>query len=104
MIKFMYLWLRKVMKIKKEDIKPRIAINEMHRPRIDKVLSFWSILLGLPVSQFGNPWYVKAKVNKVYENYDSYYGILRLGVRKSGILKHRTLSMIKILGNLGKSR
>ena len=102
MIKFMHLWLRKVMRIKKEDIKPRLAINEIHKPRIDKVLHFWSGLLELPVAHFGNPWYVKAKVSKVYENYDSYYGILRLGVRKSGLLKHRTLSLIKILGNFGK--
>ena len=98
MIKLMHLWLKKVMKVQKKDIKPRLAINEMHKPRIDKVLRFWSVLLGLPVSQFGNPWYVKVKVNKVYENYDSYYGILRLGVKKSGLLKHRTLSLIKKIG------
>lgn len=102
MIKLMYLWLKKIMKIQKENIKPRLAINEIHKPRIEAVLQFWSDLLGLPVSQFGNPWYSKVKVSKVYENYDSYYGILRLGVRKSGILKYRTLSLIKTLGNFGE--
>src|SRR3989338_7570120 len=55
MIKFMYIWLRKVMKIPKESMKPRLAINEIHKPRIDKVLRFWSDLLKLPVNQFGNP-------------------------------------------------
>lgn len=84
-----------------------IISNLMHlfhrnKQRIDKVLQFWSDLLELPVSQFANPWCIKAKVRKVYENYDSYYGIVRLGVRKSGVLKHKVLSLTHILGNLGK--
>src|SRR6185436_5700534 len=94
MIKFVYLWLTKYLKIQKGLIRPNISINEMHKPRIKKVLKFWAKLLGLPASQFGNPHYVKTVQKKVYENYNSYYGILRLKVRRSAQLRYKVLSLI----------
>ena len=97
MIMFMYEWLKRVMKISKEEMMPRLSINEIHRPRITAVVKFWSDLLRLPVGQFGNPWYIKAKVSKVYENYNTYYGILRLGVRNGTMLKYKVLSLIERL-------
>ena len=90
------------MKIKPEEIMPRISINEIHHPRISTVLKFWAELLSLPIAQFGNPWYIHAKVNKVYENYDSYYGILRLGIRNGTMLKYKMLSLIELLPRLVK--
>lgn len=98
MIKFMFNWLKIIMNIKDGEMKPRIAINIIHKPRINKVIKFWSDLLKLPESQFGNPWYVNTKIKKVYENHDSYYGILRLGVVRSGVIRHKMLSLIKNLG------
>lgn len=98
MIRFMHNWMVKIMGVKKEDIHPRLSINESHRHRIRKVLRYWSDLLNIPIKNFGNPWYVKVKHKKIYENHDDYYGVLRLGVRKSGILKYKMLSLIEILG------
>ena len=79
---------------------PRLSINEIHKPRVHKVLEFWSNLLELPVAQFGNPWYIKAKVHKVYDNYDTYYGILRLGMRDAAPFKYKMLALISLLSGI----
>ena len=84
-----------------KDFMPRISINEIHKPRIGKVLEFWSDLLGLPIEQFGNPWFIKTKVHKVYHNHEVYNGILRLGIRNAAPLSHKTLSFIELLSELG---
>lgn len=97
MIMFMYTWFQRIMGVKTEDFMPRIFINEIHRPRIDKVLKFWSNLLALPQEQFGNPFFVKTKQKKIYENYDSYYGILALKVRRGTHLKYRIVGLIDAL-------
>jgi len=98
-IKFMFRWFQKSMLVKKEDFMPRIFINDIHRSRIKKVLKFWSSFLNLPVSQFGNPVFLKRNPKKVYENYDNYYGVLALGVRKSVKLKYRILGLIDAIKN-----
>lgn len=99
-ILFMYEWFRVILKVKKEDFMPRIFINEMHKPRINKVLKFWSNLLELPIEQFGNPVLLKMKQKKVYDNYDDYYGVLSLKVRRSSELKYKILGLLKALKEL----
>ena len=90
----MYKWFNKIFSVKNEDFMPRIFINEIHRPRIKKVVEYWSSLLQLPTEQFGNQVFLKMKQKKVYENHDSYYGILSLKVRKSSKLKYEILGLI----------
>lgn len=100
MILFMLVVLRQL-GVKKEDIFCKIQINETHRKRIGKVLKFWQKLLDLPRTQFGKHSFVKSKAQKVYENYENYFGICRLGVRRSSILKYRMIGLIENL-KLGK--
>ncbi|NOY35928.1 MAG: hypothetical protein GXP44_03395 [bacterium] len=97
MILFMFKWLQEIMKVKKEEFMPRIFINEMHKPRAGKVLRFWSSLLKIPEKQFGNIIFLKMKQKKVYENYDSYFGVLALGARNSANLKYKVLGFIEAL-------
>ena len=99
MIFFVYKWLLGSKLVYKEDIKPRLSINIIHKPRIKKVLNFWSNLLELPVTQFGNVFYVKTSSKKVYSNHDDYYGVLRLGLRRSTNLKYRILALIDRMKN-----
>ncbi|MBU1046209.1 hypothetical protein KKH36_00305 [Patescibacteria group bacterium] len=96
-IVFMKRWFEVIFKIKEEEFMPRIFINEIHRPRIKKVLKFWSNLLELPIEQFGNPVFLKIKQKKVYENYDNYFGVLSLKIRKSTYLKYKVLGLLKAL-------
>ena len=97
MIKLMYRWFQEVMSVKKEEFMPCVFINEMHRPRITKVMNFWSSLLNLPKRQFSNPVFLKMKQKKVYENYDSYFGVLALRVSKGTNLKYKILGLIDAL-------
>lgn len=83
-----------VLGVDDRDIHCTVQINRIHQPRIDKVLRFWSHLLKLPRSSFGNPYYVDVMQHKVYENYDTYYGILRLRILKSSEQKYRMLGLI----------
>lgn len=99
MIKFMFRWFQKIILVRKEEFIPRIFINAIHKPRINKVFRFWSSLLKLPIKQFGSPIFLKKKPKKIYENYDSYYGVLALEIRKSTNLKYRMLGFIEALKN-----
>ena len=97
MIKLVADILVKEMKIGKERLAPRLSINFIHKPRLKEVLNFWSNLLGLPVSQFGNPVLIKAVPKKIYPNHDSYYGTIALKVKKSSELKYEIMGYINAL-------
>lgn len=97
MIQFMFKWFRDIMGIEPKEFMPRIFINEIHKPRINKVLRFWSSLLKLPIEQFGKPTFLKRKQQKIYENYNNYYGILTIRIRNSSKLKYRITGLIDAL-------
>lgn len=83
--------------VKHEDLCCTVQINEVHKPRIKQVLKFWQKLLELSDDQIGNPSFVRTKVQKVYDNYDTYFGICRLKVRRSTYLKYQVLGLIKAM-------
>jgi len=95
MILIMKLFLINVLNIPAKDIVCSIQINRVHEKRIDIVLSFWKKLLHLRNSQFRKPYYVNTKISKVYDNYENYYGICRLSVKRGMNLKYRMLGLIK---------
>ncbi len=80
-----------------EDIVCSVQINRIHEKRINVVLNFWKNLLILPEGQMRKPYFVNTKVNKVYENYDNYFGVCRLIVSKSSQLKYKMNALIKAL-------
>ena len=102
MVAFMAYWLEHIFGIKKEEFMPRIFINAIHEPRIRKVVRFWSDFLGVSVRQFGKPVLLKGRPKKIYENHEHYYGVLALGVRRSGNLKYRVLGLIDALKSAEK--
>lgn len=97
MIKFIYIWLVDIMKVSKLDIYGQVSINEIHRFREEKILNFWSNLLDLPRSQFVKTFFMKVSQKKVYSNHEEYYGVFRIGVRRSSYLKYKTLALIDLL-------
>jgi hypothetical protein len=92
----MFSWLQDFFDVMAEDISPYVAINEVHAPRIGKVVLFWSNLLGFPTSQF-HTTFIHSKHQKVYENHDTYYGVLSLGIKKSTFIKYKVLALIEAL-------
>ncbi len=97
MIVIIKKFLTDVMEIPVSDLVCSIQINKIHKKRINKVLSFWKNLLDLSNEQLRKPYFIDTKISKVYENYDNYYGICRLIVRRSSVLKYRMLGLIKAL-------
>lgn len=102
LILFMKSWFEKCFGVAPAEFMPRISIMESHKDRIGEVLSFWSTLLGLEIVQFGNPTFLKSSRKKAYDNHNSYFGVLRLGVRKGTRLKYRILGLIQGLANSKK--
>lgn len=98
LIKFMHTWFREVFKVDKSAFSPRVFINHVHRSRERQILTFWSELLGIPSKQFGRTVFLNINSKKVYENHNSYYGVLALRVRKGTALKYRILGLIEALG------
>lgn len=96
MIKIFFLFLTNILKIKKESIRPTLQINFIHKKRIKKVMFFWSKYLGINLKNFNKPYFIKTAPKKVYENYDNYYGILRLRVLKSSSLQYKMLGLIEV--------
>src|SRR3989338_160186 len=97
MILLMKNALIKVIQVAPEDIVCCIQINKIHEKRIRTVLIFWKKLLKLNNSQMRKPYFVNTKISKVYDNYDTYFGVCRLFVRRSKNLKYRMLGLIKAL-------
>jgi hypothetical protein len=97
MILVMKLFLVNVLGISTSEIVCSIQINRIHEKRINTVLSFWKKLLHLRNSQFRKPYYVNTKISKVYDNYENYYGICRLVVRKGKNMKYKMLGLIQAL-------
>lgn len=97
MVLVMKLFLIDILEVPKEEIVCSIQINRIHEKRIDTVLNFWEKLLQLDKNQFKRPYYVETKVSKVYDNYDTYYGICRLFIRRGMNLKYKMLGLIKAL-------
>lgn len=96
-IKFMFLWFKKIMKVKNEEFMPCVFINSVHKNRINKVLSFWSEFLKLPMNQFRNPVFLNVKSKKVYENFENYYGVMSLRIKRGTNLRYKILGLIEAI-------
>lgn len=99
LIKFAQRWFRAALGVRQEDFMPRLFINNIHKKRVKLVLQFWSNLLQLPLEQFGKPVLLKKNPKKVYENYDNYFGVLALHVKRGTDLKYKILGLIDALKN-----
>ncbi len=82
LVLFMIRWLGQFFGVPKSGIAPSVLINEIHRPRIGRVLDFWTGYLGVPRAQFRATVFVKTKPRKRYANHERYYGTLRFTVLK----------------------
>lgn len=89
--------------VERGSFNPYIFISETHRGREDEIRKFWSNYLSLPLEQFRKVVFLKGRPKKVYENHDSYYGILALRIRRGTTLRYRILGLIKACKRRGSS-
>ncbi len=98
-ISFAVRWFTLGLGVDRKDLRPRIFINHIHVPRINKVREFWSRYLKIPKKQFARTILIKRANKKVYENHDTYYGVLALRVRRATDLKYKILGLIDALAD-----
>src|SRR3989344_805292 len=94
MVLFARNWFEKL-GVPRAMFRPTVFILDAHQDRELLITLYWSELLGMPKSQFAKIVFIKGRSKKVYENHDSYYGVLALRVRKGMTLKYRILGLIK---------
>lgn len=95
LILFMKDWFEEFFEVSESDLNPYIYISEQHYSRKKEIICFWSKTLRLPKRQCSKVIFLKGRPKKLYENRNSYYGILALRVRKSSHLKYRMLGLIE---------
>ena len=81
--------------VERSMFQPYIFISETHRMREKVIMRFWSRYLHISARQFAPIIFLKGRPKKIYENHNSYYGVVALRVRKGKSLKYLILGLIK---------
>lgn len=102
MIKFMIDWFTKYFGLDISRFSARISINEIHKKREEVIKKYWSGVTKIPLSQFRKTSYKKVKSQKVYANYDTYFGTLDLVILKPGELYYKMLGLVSGLANVAQ--
>ena len=94
MIRFIIKWFEKALEIKKEDFILRTEFNQSHKDRTEEIKKYWSKMIRVPLEQFEKPYYHRSAWLREYPNRNDYFGVLRIRVRRSGELLHKTRGWI----------
>ncbi len=81
--------------VQRSDFRPYIYVSEIHKPRECVIMTFWSNFLSIPKEQFNKVIFLKGRPKKIYENHDSYYGVLALRVARGTTLRYKILGLIQ---------
>lgn len=96
MILLFLKWLDETCKIPQNMIYFDIYIHESHRKRVDLVKEFWRNCTGYPKEQFDHVYYKKNKIRTKRINIgDSYYGVVKVRVRRSSAFLRRIAGWIE---------
>lgn len=97
LVKFMVNWFKKQFDIKNDEFRVQLGINESHTIREQVVKEYWSHLTGISLSQFTKTSFKHAKLKKVYENFDEYYGTPKIYVSRPARIHPKILGLIDSL-------
>lgn len=100
MIVIFIMWLQQCFGIKLSQLTCRIAINEMHAYRARKIENYWSSISHVPIAQFNQTTLIHTKLQKVYENMETYFGVLSVYVRASTNMNYLVVGGIDHLGKI----
>jgi hypothetical protein len=81
------------------DLTTRVTINEIHRERQSEIERYWSRMTGVPHAQFTKTSLIHAQTKKTYDTNSTYYGALRVKVRRGINLQRRVLGSIQAIGS-----
>jgi transcriptional regulator with XRE-family HTH domain len=104
MIKFYLKWLNVCLKIPSENIWFEIYIHKTYQKAEKDLKDYWSKITNFPVSKFDRIYLKKNKVHSFRKNRgDNYWGVLRIGVKKSTDLNRKITGWVEgICSNLKK--
>ncbi len=94
-IKFMLAWFKMFFQISPVSISFYVYINKIHKYREQKVISYWSDYLDVPISRFKRMTFIKTVQKKIYKNHDVHYGTLHCEVLKSGDLLYKIQGLLE---------
>lgn len=83
MIVFFIQWLKRCCKIAKDNLSIRVGVNESYKTKISGIEEYWSRFLKIPLEQFQKPFFQKVVWKKLYDQPETYHGVLRIRVKKS---------------------
>jgi len=86
---FMKKWFMDICGVTLDKFVVQIRINKLHKDRIKNIEKYWSNIIGVPLSQFSKTILIKAKAKKVYPKNNTYYGTIRLKVRRGTELRRK---------------
>lgn len=96
MIKVFLKWLRICLKIPDNDISFDIYIHENHKDQNTQVKTYWSSVTGFSNGKFDKIYYKKHKLKtNRYNIGSSYYGLLRIRVKRSTDLNRKISGWIE---------
>lgn len=96
MIKLFITWLKVCLKIPDERISYQIYVHENSKRNDDGVLKYWQKVTGASSQKFGKIYYKKHPIKSKRKNQSlDYYGLLRVGVKKSANLNRKIAGWIE---------
>lgn len=98
LILFELHWFIHCLDVPLERIGAFVGINQSHATRENEILTYWSHLTGIPVSNFRKSIVKKSESKKIYENSASYVGTLTFFVWKPTELYYKIMGLVEFLG------
>lgn len=102
-IRLFIYWLVKIAKVPVEEIRLRVGVNILFKDRVDIINKYWSDITNIPLSQFQKPFFQNTKITRVYPNYNTYYGVLRVRANGQNHIFQQLLGMVEGLKQSAKS-
>ena len=98
----MIRWVRECFKVQRQDLVLTVGINEIHRNREKIVKEYWSDMTKIALFQFRKTSFKKAKLEKIYSNFNEHYGTLTVDVLKPARYYYKILGLIEGLSKAGR--
>lgn len=83
MIQFFLRWIVECCGISMDALTARVTINGSQKHRLTEIQQYWQSITNIPSKNFQKPYLFLTPLKKVYESDTTYFGVLRIKVRKS---------------------
>jgi len=101
LINFILGWFKRFFNVNFSGLTCRVDINRIHRAREEIIKRYWSEVTGIPLNRFRKTVLKKAKTQKIYENYNEYYGTFSVNVLKPARIYYKIIGLIEGLSEAG---